>query len=154
MDGGYEFLGDFRYFAVENPDLAEKPLTVELLRQYPIEQASYDEHRDAFRESGWQPGREPLGQFKDQPWAGNWAVGPSPPANFVVDTDHYSYANLKRRDGAALVFVGSAAGWNFRNGGAQTKCCSGSTRSTTSPSRPLTGPELSAPVNAEAGGEG
>ena len=127
----YRLLGDFRYFIRENDPLPDLPPSYlsDWQKLGPLQQASYQENQQRYRDGGWDSFRRrrphpddndgPLYQFKARAWQTNWQVAPPPPPAFRVTLsrpgDPSSWAGVARADGQDLVFIASVEPHRFRN---------------------------------------
>ncbi len=111
----YTFMGDFRYFALENgPDAEIEQHYRETDESLAKTQAFYREHGIL---NSWSQTDNPCEWFDElggEPWAGNWAdMGDFPLA--VTDGDK---AHPLTEDGRPFLYIGWLAGYSYRDGGA------------------------------------
>jgi len=137
IDNRYRFLGDFRYFLLENEE-DERLLSVDgeltadevawrrqdMQTHYEKVNADYAEKRQRFRTDGWT-GKSPIEQFGGRPWDANWTGYPPPPSAFTVseagpepsDPDPERANTLfavRNAEGRELTFIAAFDGLNCR----------------------------------------
>lgn len=134
--GRYEFLGDRRYFFIENDDARAESdgYRPELEKHYIKQQSSYEAAIQRYREFGglYRPKRfKPLekaesdakpmnllDQLGGPVTSGNWASYPPPPATFVLDGKDDDHVTIKLSTGEAFAFIAGVPGYHYRDSGA------------------------------------
>lgn len=134
IDNRYQFLGDFRFFCIENDDLpdVDPNFYTDFKALRPKQHASYTERKQRCHFRGWDSLRSggtypddregPLDQFKDRAWSANWDVYPPPPAAFKVtnsssDDLKHCWAGVSTANGRELTFIASIDGGKYRDDG-------------------------------------
>ncbi len=135
-DGRYRFLGDRRYFFLENDELQTEHdwLRPELEKHYLKQHASYEAAIHRFHQYGglYQPKRfklleksesahEPmtlLDQVGGQVGCGNWTGCPPVPSAFRLNTEDDDHVFPTMASGDRFTFIAGVPGYHYRDAGA------------------------------------
>lgn len=133
LDGRYRFLGSPRFFELEDREAAGESDPGDLRGLYAAAEAQLAGARARWRRlgalvwgdpvdpslqrEGWGTDIALVDQLGGDPGYGNWAAFP-PPAAVTLDRSDPSTPTLRLADGRPFAFVGSTAGYPWRDEGA------------------------------------
>jgi hypothetical protein len=122
-DDRYHFLGERRYFAIEDGEAGGTQDTANLVAQYAEAERQLADTKTRWAQTGSIREREEwdeavLIELGGNIGYGNWADYPPPPPAYVLDSTDPDIPVLRLADGRPCTFIGWSSGYPWREDGA------------------------------------